>query len=197
MVSFAQELCSFNIKQSLSFKLFCGCDCIQNSLQDGEHFRYPQCISFADCLARLGERALLISAVGGDARGDAVLSHCSHMVGVRPVRVLTLSHVVGVSVFTLSHMIGVSVLTLSHMIGVSVLTLSHMIGVSVLTLSHMIGVSVLTLSHMIGVSVFTLSHMIGVSVLTLSHMIGVSVLTLSHMVRLNVCTEKVRVSIYW
>ncbi|KAJ8373715.1 hypothetical protein SKAU_G00042950 [Synaphobranchus kaupii] len=35
--------------------------------------------NIADCLARLGERPLLISAVGTDSHGDAVLRHCSHM----------------------------------------------------------------------------------------------------------------------
>ncbi|XP_061085884.1 uncharacterized protein zgc:136858 [Conger conger] len=35
--------------------------------------------NIADCMARLGEPALLISAVGADTQGEALLSHCSHM----------------------------------------------------------------------------------------------------------------------
>ncbi|XP_035257374.1 pseudouridine-metabolizing bifunctional protein C1861.05 isoform X2 [Anguilla anguilla] len=35
--------------------------------------------NIADCLTRLGERPLLISAVGADSQGDIVLSHCGHM----------------------------------------------------------------------------------------------------------------------
>ncbi|XP_036376219.1 uncharacterized protein zgc:136858 [Megalops cyprinoides] len=35
--------------------------------------------NIADCLSRLGERPLFISAVGADSHGDAVLSYCKHM----------------------------------------------------------------------------------------------------------------------
>ncbi|KAG7454455.1 hypothetical protein MATL_G00259880 [Megalops atlanticus] len=36
--------------------------------------------NITDCLSRLGERPLFISAVGADSHGDAVLSYCKHMV---------------------------------------------------------------------------------------------------------------------
>ncbi|KAJ8245592.1 hypothetical protein GJAV_G00272400 [Gymnothorax javanicus] len=35
--------------------------------------------NIADCLTRLGERPLFISAVGADSQGDEVLRHCGHM----------------------------------------------------------------------------------------------------------------------